>query len=279
MSASVFALVLMAALLHAGWNALVKGAGDKLVLATGICVAASSLAILALPFVAVPARASWPYILVSVSLQTLYYFLVAAAYGRIDMGLAYPVMRGGAPMIVAALAGFLFDEHLPPMGWAGVALISAGILSLAALARGAGGSASGLWLAVANACVIACYTLSDGIGARASGAPVGYTLWIFALTAPPVVALTLRLRGRSSLRQAVEQWRPSLMGAVGTMLSYGIALWAMTKAPVAMVAALRETSILFGAVIAILFLGERASLPRLASVLLIGAGAAALRLT
>ncbi|MGL4309908.1 MAG: EamA family transporter [Paracoccaceae bacterium] len=279
MSASVFALVLMAALLHAGWNALVKGAGDKLVLAMGICVAASALAILALPFVAVPARASWPYILVSVSLQTLYYFLVAAAYGRIDMGLAYPVMRGGAPMIVAALAGFLFDEHLPPMGWAGVALISAGILSLAALARGAGGSTSGLWLAVANACVIACYTLSDGIGARASGAPVGYTLWIFALTAPPVVALTLRLRGMSSLRQAMGQWQPSLMGAVGTMLSYGIALWAMTKAPVAMVAALRETSILFGAVIAILFLGERASLPRLVSVLLIGAGAAALRLT
>lgn len=277
MSASVFALVLMAALLHAGWNALVKGAGDKLVLAMGICVAASALAILALPFVAAPARASWPYILVSVSLQTLYYFLVAAAYGRIDMGLAYPVMRGGAPMIVAALAGLFFGEHLLPVAWAGVVLISAGILSLAALAQG-GGNRSGLWLAVANAGVIASYTLSDGMGARLSGAPVGYTLWIFALTAPPVVGLTLALRGRAAMMQAMSQWRPSLMGAVGTMLSYGIALWAMTKAPVAMVAALRETSILFGAVIAILFLGEKASLPRLASVLLIGAGAAALRL-
>lgn len=277
MSATVFTLVLLAALMHAGWNALVKGAGDKLVLAMGICVAASALALITLPFVAPPARASWPFIALSVGLQTLYYMLVAAAYGRIDMGLAYPVMRGGAPMVVALLAGILFHEYLPLTGWAGVALISGGILSLAALAGGAG-NRRGLLLALLNALVIACYTLSDGMGARASGAPVGYTLWIFALTAPPVLALTLVLRGRVVLAQAAVLWRPSVMGALGTMLSYGIALWAMTKAPVAMVAALRETSILFGAVISIMFLGEKPSLPRIAAVVMIGAGAALLRL-
>jgi multidrug transporter EmrE-like cation transporter len=109
-TATVFLFVLVAAALHASWNAIVKGAGDKLVSAVAICIAAAVIAAAILPFVQQPARASWPFIGISVCLQTIYYSLVAAAYGRADMSQAYPIMRGGAPMIVALISGTLFAE-------------------------------------------------------------------------------------------------------------------------------------------------------------------------
>lgn len=276
MTLSVFLLVLVAALLHAGWNAIVKGAGDKFVSAVGICLAAALISVVLLPFVAPPARESWPFLGASMILQTIYFSLVAAAYGRADMSLAYPIMRGGAPMIVALLSGLFFAEILPPLGWIGVLLISGGILSMAAVGRGHG---AGIGLALLNTCIIATYTINDGIGARASGAPVGYTLWVCLLTAPPVIIVALWLRGRSIVPALVASWRDGLIGGAGTLTSYGVALWAMTLAPVAMVAALRETSILFATAISALFLGERITARRLFAVLLIGLGAAVLRLS
>ena len=276
MTASVFLSVLFAAALHAGWNAIVKGAGDKLVMAAAICMAASVIAALILPFVPQPAPASWPFIGISVALQTVYYMLVAAAYGRADMSQAYPVMRGGAPMIVALVAGTIFGEVMPLAGWAGVALISAGILSLAALGRG--GSRAGLIFAVMNACVIAAYTLSDGLGVRRSDSAVGYTLWIFLLTAPPVVGWAVWRRGPRLIGLTLQRWRDGVVGGLGTMISYGVALWAMTLAPVAMVAALRETSILFATIISALVLKESVGWRRVAAVLVIACGAAVLRL-
>jgi multidrug transporter EmrE-like cation transporter len=131
LSLSVFALVLLAAALHAGWNAIVKRAGDGLVTAVAICLAAALVAAAILPFVAQPARASWPFIGLSVGLQTVYYILVAATYRRADMGQAYPLMRGTAPMIVALVSGPVLNESLPVAGWVGVAMISAGVLALA----------------------------------------------------------------------------------------------------------------------------------------------------
>lgn len=276
MTASVFFLVLFAAALHASWNAIVKGAGDKFVAAVSICLSAALIALLVLPFVAAPARESWRYISASMVLQTTYFSLVAAAYGRADMSLAYPIMRGGAPMIVALVSGLLFAEVLPLTGWLGISLISGGILSLAFFGRH--GSRSGLGMALLNTCVIASYTLTDAAGVRLSGAPIGYTLWVCIVTAPPVLALALWRRGPALLGQLARSWRDGLIGGLGTMSSYGIALWAMTLAPVAMVAALRETSILFATGISALVLGENVGLPRVASVLFIAAGAAALRL-
>lgn len=276
MTASVFFLVLFAAALHASWNAIVKGAGDKFVAAVSICLSAALIALLVLPFVAAPARESWRYISASMVLQTTYFSLVAAAYGRADMSLAYPIMRGGAPMIVALVSGLMFAEVLPLTGWLGISLISGGILSLAFFGRH--GSRSGLGMALLNTCVIASYTLTDAAGVRLSGAPIGYTLWVCIVTAPPVLALALWRRGPALLGQLARSWRDGLIGGLGTMSSYGIALWAMTLAPVAMVAALRETSILFATGISALVLGENVGLPRVASVLFIAAGAAALRL-
>lgn len=276
MTTSVFLLVLAAAALHAGWNAIVKGSRDKFASAVAICLGAALIAALALPFVAPPARSSWPYLGASMILQTIYFSLVAAAYGRADMSLAYPVMRGGAPMIVAIVSGLLFGEQLPPTGWLGIGLISGGILSMAASGRG--GSGAGLGLALLNTLVIATYTLNDGAGVRASGAPVGYTLWVCLLTAPPVIGWALWRRGAALARQVARAWRDGLIGGAGTLASYGVALWAMTLAPVAMVAALRETSILFATGISALVLGETVGWRRIAAVAGIAAGAVVLRL-
>lgn len=276
MTASVFFLVLFAAALHAGWNAIVKGAGDKFVSAVTICFAAAIVAALVLPFVAQPARESWPFLGASMLLQTIYYSLVAATYQRADMSVAYPVMRGTAPMIVALVSGLAFREHLPQAGWIGIALISGGILSMAFIGRH--GSGAGLGLALLNALVIATYTLNDGWGARASGAPIGYSLWVSVLTAPPVLIWALWQRGPGILRQAAQGWRDGLIGGIGTMTSYGVALWAMTLAPVAIVAALRETSILFATGISALILGERVGVPRIVAVAIIASGVAVLRL-
>ena len=276
MTASVFLLVLFAAALHAGWNAIVKGSDDKFVSAVAICIAASAIAAIALPFVPPPAAESWPFIGITIVLQTAYYALVAAAYGRSDMSQAYPVMRGGAPMIVALVAGTIFGEAMPMAGWGGIGLISIGILSMAALGRG--GSRAGLAFAVMNAFVIASYTLSDGLGVRRSGTALGYTMWVFLLTAPPVVGWAVWLRGPALIRQALRRWREGVIGGLGTMISYGLALWAMTQAPVAMVAALRETSILFATVISALILKEDVGWRRVVAVLIIASGAAVLRL-
>lgn len=277
MTATVFILVLCAAALHAGWNAIVKGSGDKFVAAVAICLSAALIAILALPFVTAPARESWRYISASMVLQTTYFSLVAAAYRRADMSLAYPIMRGGAPMIVALASGLLFAEALTLTGWLGISLISGGILSLAVLARKA--SRAGLGLALLNTCVIASYTLTDAAGVRLSGAPIGYTLWVCIVTAPPVLVLALWRRGPALFGQLARSWRDGLIGGAGTMTSYGVALWAMTLAPVAMVAALRETSIIFATALSALVLGEKVGPGRVAAVVIIALGAATLRLS
>jgi drug/metabolite transporter (DMT)-like permease len=174
-------------------------------------------------------------------------------------------------------------------GWAGVAMISAGVLALALPAGWWGGSAdgradgraaagAGSALALATAVVIAAYTLGDGAGVRRSGAAIGYTLWIFLLTAPPVLLWSFLIRGRPLAGAVAARWRGGLAGAIGTMTSYGIALWAMTEAPVAMVAALRETSILFAIAISALVLGEGIGPRRITAALAIALGAGLLRL-
>jgi drug/metabolite transporter (DMT)-like permease len=277
MSLTVFAAVLLGAALHASWNAIVKGGPDKL-LATILVAAASGLVALAfLPFLPLPARAAWPFIGCSAVVQVLYFTLVAGAYSATDMSQAYPLMRGLAPALVAVFGTAFLGEHLAPLAWAGVALVSSGVFGMA-LAFTGPGSRRGAGIAVLNAGVIASYTLIDGAGVRLSGAPVAYAMWLFLLNAVPLVAWGLLARRRALLAAARRGWRSGLVGGAGNLGSYGLALWAMTQAPVAMVAALRETSILFGMAIAGLVLGERIGRLRLACAALIVAGAAALRL-
>lgn len=278
MSAIVFAAVLCGAALHASWNAIVKGGSDKLLSTVLVAASSAVIALVMLPFLPAPDRASWPFLAVSAVLQTLYFALVAAAYRATDMSRAYPLMRGLAPTLVAVFGAAFLGQHLPPAGWIGVALVSAGVFAMAfALTGGVGGNRRGTAFALANAGVIAAYTLVDGAGVRLSGAPIAYSMWLFVL-ASPLVGWALVFRGREVVDYAGANFWRGLIGGIGNLGSYGIALWAMTRAPVAVVAALRETSILFGLAIAAVVLGERVGPGRVAAAVLIILGAITLRL-
>lgn len=277
MAPTVFLAVLIGAALHATWNAIVKGGPDKLLTTVLVAAASGAVGAVALPFLPFPAPASWPFLAASAVVQVLYFALVAGAYNATDMSRAYPLMRGLAPALVA-LAGVAFlGEHLGPVAWVGIALISTGVFAMTFAARGAS-SRRGTLLAVANAGVIASYTLIDGVGVRASGTAVAYAMWLFLLNAVPLVAWALLARRRAFLAYAARHWPLGLAGGIGNLGAYGLALWAMTHAPVAVVAALRETSILFGMAIAGVVLHERIGPARLAAAAVIVAGAASLRL-
>ena len=278
MPLSVFCIVLFSAALHASWNALVKFGSDKLLSTAMVTAASAVIAIAVLPFLAQPAAASWPYIGASVLLQLVYFRLLAAAYHSADMSLCYPIMRGCAPLLVAVAGALSVGEALPLQAWFGVAAICVGILGMAS---GVGNmpraNRRGALLAFLNAFFIAGYTLVDGMGVRRSGSPFGYTLWIFLITGVVFSAFTCLTRGTDLLRLLRQRWRSGLVGGAGSAASYGIALWAMTMAPVAVVAALRETSILFGALIAVLLLKEKMDLRQGAAIGVIVLGAALLR--
>ena len=269
--------VLLGALLHASWNAAIKSGRntffDTILVATG----AGLIAAVTLPFLALPARDSLPYLATSSVLQIVYFLLVAAAYRTADMSYAYPLMRGTPPLLVAAASGALAGEALGTMGWLGVALICSGVLALALDYRRSGPSLVPTAFALGNAAVIAGYTLVDGLGARLSGHTVAYTLWLSLLTGIPLLAWTLWARRDGFMTYARARWPVALVGGICTLGSYGLALWAMTRAPIAAVAALRETSIVFGMAISALVLGERVGLSRLAAGAVIALGAVTLR--
>jgi drug/metabolite transporter (DMT)-like permease len=263
-------------LLHATWNAIVKAGGDKFLTTIMVTTAAAALSAALLPFLPAPASASWPFAMASALLQISYFLLVARTYQIADMSQAYPVMRGTAPLIVALLSVFLLGDALSPVAWCGVIGICLGILSIA-LGTGLT-DRKGLYLSLLNALVIAAYTLIDGIGVRRSGAPAAYTLWVFLLTGIPLALWAMTARRVSFLPYLQRHWGLGIAGGIGTTASYGLALWAMTLAPVAVVAALRETSIVFGTVIAGWILKEPIGPRRVISAFIIAGGAALLRL-
>lgn len=284
MTATAFGLVLFAALLHASWNSVVKAAGDKGAATSLIAGTAGLLAAMLLPVLPQPDAASWPFIAASAVLQVVYFLLVAWTYQVADLSRAYPLMRGVAPLLVSAASLLMPGERLPSAAWAGIGLICLGVLTMARPggARGSsgdlGGGTRGTGMALATAVVIAAYTLIDGTGVRLSGAPASYTLWVFLLTGLPLTAWALARQRRGFLAHARENWRFGLIGGAGTVTSYGLALWAMTFAPVALVSALRETSILFAMAMSRFLLGERFGPSRVVSGCLIACGAVALRL-
>lgn len=258
MSIHVILLVLFGALLHATWNAMVKAGTDKSLDASLISAGGAVCALPFLMFLPLPNSTAWPFIGASAVLQFVYFQLVAGAYRAGDIGLVYPLMRGCAPLLIAATSGFILDERLSTGALIGTMTICAGILTLAFEARKGGGQA--IRLALANACVIATYTYVDGIGARVSGNAVSYTLWMSLL--PPVLLFAWAISKRGTVAVAVHvryNWWRGLIGGGGSIASYGLALWAMTKAPMATVAALRETSILFALLISVIVLKEKAS--------------------
>lgn len=279
MSTEVMAVVLFSALLHAGWNAAVRASADKLLASWYVVCGATLLGLPLLVLLPLPAPASWPWLLASGLIHVLYFALVARAYQGAELGLAYPLMRGTAPVLTAVAAALWLHEMPATVGALGIALICIGILVLAGPAWRQGlrhPAAAGA--ALANAGVIALYTLVDGQGVRLAGHALAYTAWLFALTAIFMLPALLWWRGRAVLRLANSAWRVLLLGGAGTLGAYCLALWAMTHAPIASVAALRETSIVFAALIATLLLREGMSRLRLISTLLVCAGAVLIKL-
>ncbi len=277
MTLSTFLIVLFAAALHATWNAIVKSGQDKLLTTALVTGAGALLAALALPFLPAPAPESWPFIAASALLQIVYYSLVARTYQVTDMSLAYPLMRGTAPLIVTLVSVFALSVPLAPGAWLGILIICGGVMSMA-LGRHSN-SGTGVALAFLNATVIATYTLVDGAGVRQSGAAAAYTLWIFLLTGVPYLLWGLTVRKEAFVPYLTRNWSNGLIGGFGTVASYGLALWAMTHAPVAVIAALRETSILFGTMISVFLLRETTSRRRIIAAVMIALGAIVLRLS
>lgn len=255
----VTAAVLGAALLHAAWNALVKASEDKQLDTYAVAAGSGLLALIVAPFLPLPAPAAWPWLVGSAAVHILYFVFLAGAYRWGELSYVYPVMRGGGPMIVALTGAFAFREVLQANEWLGVALISAGILAFASGSHDR--RATGF--ALANAAVIGAYTLIDAAGARASGAPVSYTLWFFAANGGVITAMGLAQRGAAVPAYFRRHWLRAAAGGACALGAYGIALWAMTRAPVALVAVLRETSVIFAAVIGTVVFKEKMTRRRL----------------
>lgn len=277
MTGSVLFIVLLGALLHASWNALVKSSTDKTLDTALIHVLCSLLALPVCLYVGPPPPESWPYILCSLVVHVGYYFALAGAYKHGDLGLTYPLMRGTAPMLVAVASISLIDESVSPSGWLGVACICAGVLLL--------GFTKAWWLhrkaivfALVNAVLIACYTVIDAKGARASGDVIQYVSMLFVLDGWPFAVIVFMHRKGQVWPYVRARWPLASGGALASVGSYAIALWAMTVAPVAMVAALRETSVFFAALIGAWFLKEVWTRQRIAGTVTIMAGVVALRL-
>lgn len=271
--------VLFGALCNAAWNIFVKRGSDPLLSMVLVALGSGLIGAAALPFLPTPAPASWPFIAASVAAQMIYAILLGAAYAAGDLGQAYPLMRGMAPLLVALASGPLIGEAVSPGRWCGVGLISAGVLAMALVRtdRALPRSWATTGFAMANAGAIASYTIIDGIGVRLSGAPLAYAFTTFALTAVPLTAWAFLRRGGGAWRYGVAQWRVLAFGGLGSFISYSIALWAMARAPVAVIASLRETSILFATALSILVLKEGVVPARLVATGLIVLGAVAIR--
>jgi drug/metabolite transporter (DMT)-like permease len=272
------AIVLFAAALHAGWNALVRASDDKFHDTVLIVIGAAVWTALLLPLAPIPAVESWPYLAASVLIHVAYFSLVAFTYRSGELSFAYPLMRGSAPVMSSVAAALLLDESPTSGGWAGVLLISCGIIALAGDAwRNGTFRATSAAFALANAVVIVIYTIVDGQGARLSGHAFSYTGWMFLLTAPLLLAIATVTQGKQILRHVHQHWSRGLIGGACTLASYGLALWAMTHAPIALVAALRESSVVFAAIIAAAFLKEPATRLRYISIFTVVAGAVAIK--
>ena len=267
--------VLAAALLHAGWNAIIKSSADKLLDTAIVCGGGALVVLPALFALPAPAEASWPWLAASCVLHVGYFFAVVGAYRAGDLSHGYPIMRGLAPLAVSLVSIAWFGETPRPTAWAGIGLVCAGVLSLGFIGRPQ--RAATRW-ALANAVIIAIYTLVDASGVRVAGNPLSYVAWMFFVDTAPFALIVLAMRRGELLAYAAKRWPRGLAGGTCSALSYGVAVWAMTRAPVGTIAALRETSVIFGALIGSWLLKEGHVRARLAGAVVVAAGVAVLKL-
>lgn len=279
----IVAVVLCGAMLHAAWNALVKSSADKAVDNALVTVLGALVALPVVLVMGLPERASWPFVAASLVMHVGYYIALTGAYKHGELGLTYPIMRGFAPLLVALASGTFIGESPSAAEWIGIVGITAGV-ALVGLAHPGEALHHGkaLAFAFANAGIIAAYTVVDGLGVRASGDALRYAMLLFMLDGIAYPLLVWRQRdaeGRREIALYVRgRWPLAALGGGASIASYSIALWAMGRAPVASVAALRETSVLFAALLGTWLLKERFGLQRALGTVVIVVGVMALRI-
>ena len=280
METIVFVAVITAAALHAVWNAVVKGTGDKMLSMTAVVLGHAPIAIVALPFVPSPAPESWPYLAAGVLLHAGYQVFLLTSYRFGDLTQVYPIARGTAPMLVAGISVVFLGVHLQAMEILGVFTIGAGIMSLSIVRQKDGlRNRKAAMLAFTTGCFIAGYSLVDGLGARIAGTSLGFYAWLTIFNAL-IFAVFASIRAPGTLRNLVTRSkRVFVVGGSASFIAYALVIWAFTQAPIALVTALRETSIIFALFIGVFFLKERLDLTKVFATLATLVGAALLRLS
>ncbi|HZP70845.1 MAG TPA: EamA family transporter [Pseudolabrys sp.] len=280
MEAFVFSAVLFAAACHAGWNALIKVGLDPLSTTTLISVGSGLVALVLTPLTGMPASAAWPWLIASVLIHLVYFAALIESYRTGDLGQVYPIARGSAPLMTATATTLFVGEKLSELGWTGIVALVAGVLFLSA--RGGRHLAEidrrAIGFALFTALTICAYSVVDGVGARLSERPNAYSVWLFVGIAVVMVPYAIYRDGRDVVPAMQKFWLRGLAGGGLQVLSYGVAIWAMTVAPIAIVATLRETSVLFGAVIAVVVLKEPLQAVRIVAACLIVCGLVLIRL-
>lgn len=277
MTAFALSIVLFSALLHAGWNAMLKAVDDRAGVLGAVSLAHALAGVVLISVSPVPAMASWPSIIVSTVVHYAYYLLLFRAYRHGDLSQVYPISRGLAPAIVAVSAWILIDEALAPLAVAGLIAITAGICLLALQRGAAAAPRSTIGFAVLLGLCIGVYSTADGIGIRQAGTATGYMGWLFLCEAPVPLVIALqrrRNRGRFAARTLVY----GLLGGVAAVTAYGLVLYVKTIAPLGAVSAVRESSVIIAALIGVFFFGERPWRGRIVAAVIVALGVVALSL-
>ncbi len=267
---AAYAAVLLAAVAHASWNALLKNSGDRVLMLGAIRLVGLAAGIVIAVIVPLPSMQALPYLLAAAAIHYAYFALMIASYRAGDMNQVYPIARGIAPLLVLLTGALLAGEVFGSTSMLGVCLLSAGVLLLASGART--NNRKAVMLALCTGVAIAGYSFLSGLGIRKGGTLLGYIAWLEICTGIGMVAFA-GTRGKEALVTfARGHWRSAMAAGVLSVGGYAIALAAMSIAPIAQVVALRETSVVFAACIGSLFLGERFGARRIAASFIVAAG-------
>jgi drug/metabolite transporter (DMT)-like permease len=279
MSFGILAAVLGAAFLHAAWNAAIKVGESRLGAMVLLSIGEVVLGLGVAAFFPLPASNVWPWIVASSCAHFFYKFFLAYAYERGDLSRVYPIARGTAPMLVAIVGGaFFLSDSLSAQEYLGIFVLGLGILAMAQGVFTQGENRKLIPFALGAAVATACYTMIDGTGARISGDAVMYIAWVFVVEGALFIVGMLALRGPAIIPGGGRNWAAGMFAAAASYGAYATSVWAMTKAPIAVVAALRETSILFALLIGWAIFGERISRGKLIAALMIVCGVIVTRL-
>ena len=270
--------MLTAALLHATWNALAKSGGSPLLGIASYQLVGAAVCLCLVGLVPLPLVESWPYIFASVLIHNIYYFSLARAYQSGDLSVVYPIFRGLAPVLVAIGASIFAAEYLSVGAMLGIALVSAGLMSLAVFGGKGRPDGPTLKWGIITAFLIASYTIVDGLGVRQSGNSLSFILWLFVFEIVPVGTWLLLTRAKEWRVFLIASPMRTLMGGIASSAAYGLIIYAMGLGAMALVSSLRETSVVFAAIIGALLLKEPFGRQRIIAAALVAGGVVLIRL-